>query len=371
MRVDRDGELSARLHRADRAHLDPPTAPASTRPASGCSAPRPTTTSLTQRRRDRLRPDQGRQHRARRLRRHARAVDGAGRRSMLTVGQTVAVAVTAIDQAQNRATATATFRAIADAAPPQVAITAHRSGANVPRPASSSGTATDDMACAAWSPRSTTRSSAGPSTRRSTSPGTARGARGAERPGQRGPARHAEPHRSGRQGQPHDGQRRCSGGGGRLLAHTCSTASPSARLPPCSPRSSAIGVDAFVSPAAQPGGDRRLGIRRPARRPAAPTTKAELQTPGVRCAPSHSRDSCARCSPVLGQPLQHRRQQAPGVDYELAENTALPGPRPRAASATCSTPAPRARRCCIYLDNAMSRGGDAERELRPRAARAA
>ncbi|MFN8642976.1 MAG: DUF1800 family protein [Candidatus Binatia bacterium] len=66
--------------------------------------------------------------------------------AQVTVGETVAVAVTATDQAQNRATATASYRVVADAAPPQVAITAPLPGANVPRSGFLvGGTASDDI----------------------------------------------------------------------------------------------------------------------------------------------------------------------------------------------------------------------------------
>lgn len=52
--------------------------------------------------------------------------------AQVTVGETVRVSVTAADLAQNRATATVSVRAMADAAPPQVAISAPLAGANVP-----------------------------------------------------------------------------------------------------------------------------------------------------------------------------------------------------------------------------------------------
>jgi uncharacterized protein (DUF1800 family)/5-hydroxyisourate hydrolase-like protein (transthyretin family) len=53
--------------------------------------------------------------------------------AQLTAGQAVTVSVTAVDLAQNRATATSTFQAIADAAPPTVSITSPQAGGNVPR----------------------------------------------------------------------------------------------------------------------------------------------------------------------------------------------------------------------------------------------
>lgn len=66
--------------------------------------------------------------------------------AQLTAGQPVTVSVTAVDLAQNRATASATFQAIADAAPPVVAITTPQSGGNVPRSGFLvGGTATDDI----------------------------------------------------------------------------------------------------------------------------------------------------------------------------------------------------------------------------------
>ncbi len=66
--------------------------------------------------------------------------------AMLTAGETVTVTVTATDLAQNRATTTASYLATADAAPPQVSITAPTNGSNVPRSGFlAGGTATDDI----------------------------------------------------------------------------------------------------------------------------------------------------------------------------------------------------------------------------------
>ena len=66
--------------------------------------------------------------------------------AMVTAGETVTVSVTAADLAQNRATTTATYVATADAAPPQVSITAPTNGSNVPRSGFlAGGTATDDI----------------------------------------------------------------------------------------------------------------------------------------------------------------------------------------------------------------------------------
>lgn len=73
------------------------------------------------------------------------AVAGA----LLTPGERVTATVTAIDLAQNRATASAAFLATADAAPPQVAISAPQNGASVPRSGFLvSGSATDDIGVA-------------------------------------------------------------------------------------------------------------------------------------------------------------------------------------------------------------------------------
>ena len=66
--------------------------------------------------------------------------------AQVSVGETATLTVSAVDLAQNRATATARYRAIADAAPPQVAISAPLSGANVPRSGFlAAGTASDDI----------------------------------------------------------------------------------------------------------------------------------------------------------------------------------------------------------------------------------
>ncbi|MDX2169579.1 MAG: DUF1800 family protein [Deltaproteobacteria bacterium] len=66
--------------------------------------------------------------------------------SALSAGQTCTVTVTALDQAQNRASATASFTATADAAPPQVSILSPGPGSSVPRSGFLvSGLATDDI----------------------------------------------------------------------------------------------------------------------------------------------------------------------------------------------------------------------------------
>ncbi len=72
-----------------------------------------------------------------------RAAVGA---TQLSAGRTVTVSVTASDAMQNRTTLTASYQAIADAAPPRVTITAPLAGATVPRSGFLvDGTATDDI----------------------------------------------------------------------------------------------------------------------------------------------------------------------------------------------------------------------------------
>ncbi|MGE0520012.1 MAG: DUF1800 family protein [Candidatus Binatia bacterium] len=66
--------------------------------------------------------------------------------ALLSPGEIATVTVTATDLAQNRASASASFRASADAAAPQVAITSHQNGATVPRSGFLvGGIATDDI----------------------------------------------------------------------------------------------------------------------------------------------------------------------------------------------------------------------------------
>ena len=278
--------------------------------------------------------------------------------AQLTAGQAVTVSVTATDLAQNRATATSTFQAIADAAPPTVSITAPQSGGNVPRSGFLvSGVAADDIGV-----RSLTAVVDDPLLGRTVSQTLGVGQDGswsfAVLSGQVSEGQTASVTVTAADAKGNTGSAQVSFQvlGVDYLAHHVLNRLTFGSTPALLAEVQQIGVDAFVDQQLNPAAIDESAL--PALLGATPATKAELQRQQIIRA-IHARRQLLEVMTVFWDNHFNTdvNKQNNTVAYEVAENAQF---RARALGrfrdlldATAKSPA-----MLIYLDNATSLAGD-------------